>query len=114
MIINGVATILAPGSRTDGNGDAIDDWDHPVTVASAVDVWLQQTSATADVDHRAAEIVTAHLTIWDPTIAVAQGHSVVCTGAAGAHTWTVDSTPHVATTPRGPHHIEVQLRRVEG
>lgn len=112
-LANGEAWIIHPGETTDGYGQAAPDWNDP-QVIEAGPVWYHQTGSVDDTDQRDAEITTATLTIWNPAVAVGAGDRVAYVGAAGFVIADVVGKPHVATTPRGPHHLELQLRTVEG
>jgi len=99
-------TILRPGTITDRT-DTVADWS--TATSTHTNGWLAQRSAAEVLDNR-----TAGVTGW--TLVLPGGTDVRRTDRVtiDAVTYEVDGDPNPAWTPRGEHHVEVSLRRVDG
>jgi head-tail adaptor len=100
-------TIQRPASAADANGFTVKDWDDPTE--TSVKGWIVQLSTTEDRDGREAQVSSWQAYLHAETD-VLGGDRVVW----GSRTFEVDGTPQHAWTPRGEHHVEVQLRKVDG
>ena len=102
--------ILAPGWRTDGYGDEIqDDWTNPITVS--VSGWVAWSSSFEVLDGRDAVATNLSLTLPAGTVITAMNR-VRLDGQDDLY--ELDGEPMSAWTPRGEHHIECMLKRVLG
>ena len=99
--------IQTAGARTDAYGDTQPDWTTPTTVAAGG--WLAQQSSIEDLDGRAATASTLALFLPAGTVITARNRVVI-----DARTYEIIGEPHKAWTPRGEHHVEVQLQAVDG
>jgi len=101
-------SILAAAETTSRYGDTVKDWDNATTTSAKG--WLSITSTTELAeDGREAQVTRTVLSLPAGT-AIAGADRVTIDGA----TYEVDGNPITAYTPRGAHHIEANLRRVEG
>lgn len=100
-------TIVHAGTSTDRYGNIVKDWSTATTKVSKG--WITQTAASEDVTDREAEIGT--WTLFLPAETVVTGRDRVTWDGL---TFEVVAPPRKAWTPRGEHHIEAQLRIVEG
>jgi len=105
--------VVHPAATTDPVAGTV--WDYGSSATrSTVDGWMQEDQATEtfadgrDVMGQRWTLLTNSLTIdandrieWD-------GHP------AGSQVFTVDGPPAPVPTPRGHHHLEARLRKVEG
>lgn len=100
-------TILTSGSRTTRADDAVKDWRN--ATETTVSGWFSQVGAFEDLDGREAKVTDAVLFLpADTTITAADRVRY------GGVTYEITGRPHRAATPVGIHHIEVNLRAVEG
>lgn len=81
-------------------------WPTGATVAGRI----EQTNTVERVDGRDT-VITAYRLILFPAVTISAYDRVK--DAAGK-VYEVDGAPLVATSPRGPHHLEVSLRHVAG
>ena len=100
-------TVVTPGSTTDRYGNTVADW--ATSTSTTVKGWITQSSGTENEDGRDAQIGEWRLFL--PAGTVVDGHARV---EWGGITFEVVGPPERAWTPRGEHHVEVQLRVVEG
>lgn len=100
-------TIVHPVVAEDRNGARQVSWSGATTTTSRG--WLSQVDASEDIVHRDGELTRWVLFLPAGTDITAQDR-VTIDGA----TFEVDAPPHPAWSPRGEHHLEVQLRRMEG
>lgn len=102
-------TILTAGTVTDAYGDTATSWATPTSVA--VKGWLAQLEETEPSGPGRALVTVVRdvlrLPIGTPITA---GNRVVIDGI----TYDVDGPPRRVWTPRGAHHLRVNLRAVEG
>lgn len=100
-------TILTATSSTNRYGDTAADWSAPAS--RTAQCWFDQQTGADLLSHRSG-IVTQARAFFDTTSSLAAGERVVIDDA----TYEVIGSPDIAWTPRGPHHIEAQLRAVAG
>lgn len=105
-------TIVHAGATTDRYGDATKNWATATRTPSAA--WVSRTGQLEDhTGGREAEVSTwrAYLPV---DAEVAGGDRLEWNPTGTLITFEVDGPPLPAFTPRGIHHIEAQLRVVEG
>lgn len=100
-------TIITPTTRTDGYGDTATQW----TGATEVETtgWLAQLASFADLDGRDATDSTLTLTLPATAVITAK-----CRVRIASRVYEVDGEPLKAWTPASVHHIECQLKVVDG
>lgn len=101
-------TILRPNRLTDRYGNSSKDWAH-VTETDAVG-WVSQRAASEDRANGREAQLSEWVLFLDPDVDIVGGDRVTWEGL----TFEVDGPPNPAWTPRGPHHLEVPLKVVEG
>lgn len=102
-------TIVHPATVTDRYGNAVSDWND--TTETTTMGWIGRTSATEEHGTRTgAEVETWTLTLADLAVTVTGSDRVVVDGQA----FEVDGPIWHAWTPRGEHHLEIDLRAVAG
>lgn len=99
--------ILSPGVRTDAFGDSQPTWDSPTEVD--VEGWLSQEASIQNLDGRRAASTTKGLTLPAGT-PITFADRVRIDGIV----YKLTGQPTSAWTPRGEHHMEVQLEVVTG
>ena len=99
--------VITPGARTDAYGDTTIDW--TTATESATNGWLAQLSSIEDLDGRDGTSSTLTLSLPADTVIDAQ-----CRVRIAGRVYEVDNEPLRAWTPRGVHHIECQLKVVDG
>ena len=99
--------LLAAGSATDAYGNTTDDW--AAATSTTVVGWV--TQQTADEDTRDRDQQTRLWKIFLPADTEITGHDRVVWDAL---TFDVVGPPARVWTPRGEHHIEADIRLVEG
>lgn len=106
LSVRDVVVMTAPliGDRY---GDAIFDWDHPTV--RTIKGWVSQTASLVTNDHRVGVSTNTSL-----VVAADEAITVYDRVEIDGETFTIDGDPHVAWTPRGPHHMEVSLKRWVG
>lgn len=96
-----------PGQGSDDYGDTIPDWAGPTeTVLRAM---VEQRTATEPPGDGRDATVTG-LVMFTNELGVSADDRIVWDGT----TYEVDGDPWVVQSPAGPHHIEAQLKLVEG
>lgn len=100
-------TVVTPGSTTDRYGNLVPDW--AASTSTTVKGWISQSSGSEDENGRDAQI--GEWTLFLPAGVEIDGRARV---AWSGVTFEVVGPPRRAWTPRGEHHVEVQLRVVEG
>lgn len=106
LSVRDVVVMTAPliGDRY---GNAVFDWDHPTV--RTIQGWVSQNSSLVTLDHR-VEVSTNTALV----VAADAGITAYDRVEIDGETFTVDGEPHIAWTPRGPHHAEISLKRVAG
>lgn len=99
-------TIVTSGSTNSRYNDEAPDWDNPISSVDALG-WLTQTSSAEQIGGRDV-VVTVDRLFLPAGTAVTVADRVVSEGRI----YAVDGDPHVAQSPRGAHHVEVELRLV--
>lgn len=99
--------IRTPGSLTDRYGDTIDDWTGATD--TCVKAWVAQVATSESHDHRDGTISNVVATFFLDAELTVRDRVIV-----DGETYEVEGAPNVACTPRGPHHLRVQLRAVAG
>lgn len=100
-------TILTPGTTANRYGDSTPNWATATSVASKA--WVSQRSSVEDLDHREAQV--SGWVVFLPEDTAITGRDRVVWGSV---TFEVDGPPNRAWTPRGEHHVEANLRVVDG
>lgn len=102
-------TIVHPATATDRYGNAVADWED--VTETSTHGWIGRTSASEELGTRTAgEVETWTLTLDDLTVSIGGTDRVIVDG----QTFEVASPVWRTWTPRGEHHIEVDLRAVTG
>lgn len=102
-------TLVRPTYTTDRYGNAVADWDGAEAIA--LRGWLGRQSASEEHGTRAGAGVEAWtLVLEDVTQEVSTGDRVI----VDEQTFEVQGPALYAWTPRGPHHVEIELRAVAG
>lgn len=108
MLVRDV-TILRPAAFTDRYGDSIPDPDS--ATSTEVLGWLSQTSATEPTGPGRALVTLTTEILFLPSGTDIEAHDRV---EIDGQLYEVDGVPQSAWSPRGEHHIEANLRRVDG
>jgi hypothetical protein len=101
------ATIVTPGVTTDRYNNASKNW--TAATRTPVKAWISQRNRAEVLGNREAQ-----LSDW---IAYLPAGTEIDGGDRiewESLTFEIDGPPNPAWSPRGPHHVEVQLRLVEG
>lgn len=113
MLPHEVTKVRPVASTVDPAYGTVWDWG-PAATRTVARAWLEQTSAREShqenrsfYEQRWALVINDQDLAADDRIEWA-GHP------AGAVVFRIEGTPEPAYTPRGPHHLEAQLRIVEG
>lgn len=100
-------TILTPGSTTDRYNNTVLDWAAPTSRNAKA--WFAQQTASEDHAQRDAQVTEGTAT-FSADVGLTPSDRVLIDST----TYEVVGQPHIAWTPRGPHHVEVRLRAVAG
>ena len=100
-------TIHHAGTRVDAYGDTIVDWSTSTDVTAPG--WLAYTSGIEILDGRAATSTTMSLSLPAGTTIDAADRVTI-----DGTTYDITAEPMSAWTPRGEHHIEINLAVVNG
>jgi len=107
LLVHEIA-ILRPALGTSRYGDATKDW---VTATETETVgWISRRSESEDRTNGREAQVSEWVLYLDEDADIQGGDRVVW----GTTTFEVDGPPNPARTPRGEHHVEANLRLVEG
>lgn len=104
--------IILPKTAVTGTG-AADRYGNPQwtwPTGSTVSGRIQQVATVERIDGRDT-VITSYRLVLFPSVTIGAYDRVQ--DAAG-RTYEVDGAPLIATSPRGPHHLEVSLRHVAG
>lgn len=100
-------TIQTAATTVDRYNNTVADWTTPAS--SPTKAWVTQTGTLEDQDHRDAAVTTATVTLPAHTAVTAQDR-IVIDGAV----FEVVGEPNRRWTPRGEHHVEVDVRECAG
>lgn len=100
-------TIVHPGSTTDRYDNDVDDWTTATRTEAAA--WVQQRSTGEDRGGRQA-VITGWKCFFAADAEVTARDRIEWDGRA----FEVDGEPYAPSTPDGPHHVECQLKAVDG
>lgn len=105
-------TIVHPGITTDRYGNETKNW----ATASRTDTsaWVSRATQLEDRSAGREAEVSTWLAYLPTGVDVAGGDRLEWTPTGTLITFEVDGPPLPAWAPRGPHHLEVYLRVVEG
>jgi hypothetical protein len=101
-------TVVHAGTTTDRYGNTVKDW--TTASSSSTRGWVSRSSTVELTDGGREGQMSGWIAYLPVDTVVAGGDRVTWNGV----TFEVDGPPNQAWTPRGPHHIEAQLRVVEG
>ena len=104
-LVHDVTIEIAP--VIDDNGDDVLDWDN--AAAHPEKAWVELRTTTEMVGDRAA-VVSDWFAVLDHTTCAVRRARL----RHGALVFSIDGEPAPCPTPRGPHHVEVRLRKVDG
>lgn len=112
LLTTNAVTIVKAGENTNTYTDRRPDWQF---IESFTDTtgWLTQVTTTEE--RGAREIVRTGWKLYlAPDAVITAADRVLVAQANGCEPliYEVDGQPHLAQTPRGPHHIECNLKRV--
>lgn len=110
MLVRDV-TILRPATITDRYGDSIPDPNSSHATTTEVLGWLSQTDATEPTGPGRALVTLTTEILFLPSGTDIEAHDRV---EIDGQLYDVDGEPRAAWSPRGEHHIEANLRRVDG
>lgn len=99
--------IQEPGSATDAHGNPVEAWSSPTTTSYRG--YLEQTSAI-EVTVGRDTVISDWLLVLPANASASSEARAVIEGS----TFEVVGRPDARTTWRGPHHLEVRLRLLEG
>lgn len=105
-MVDDIALVHAP-LVTDRYGNLVRDWANAGTTTHKA--WVTQRDASEDDTNRTAEVSGWRMFAY-PDNPVAAGDRIIYDGAV----FEVVGHPAKAKTPRGPHHVEAELRLVVG
>lgn len=102
------AVVAIPGESTDRYGSRHPDWDTATYIEEQC--WLDQRSSTENRDDGRDAVIVDAVYYAEATSAITEFARVAIDGT----TYEVIGRPRAAWTPAGAHHIEADLRAVEG
>lgn len=106
LSVRDVVVMTAP-LVADRYGDAVFDWDHPTV--RTIPGWVSQSASLVTNDHRVQ--VSSNTTLFVAADAAITAYDRI---EIDGDVYQLDGDPNIAWTPRGAHHMECSLRRVEG
>ena len=111
-----VTIVAGAAGADDSHGNPTEDWGAGAARTTDVPAWLQQQTSSETHDPGRNPVDTSWLVFLPVTLADGTDTPI---GARSRVEWhgqvfAVAGDPNVASTPRGPHHIEVALELVTG